>query len=67
MSEIEEKELAELISEAQELGKAVLEAEKSDNQEAYAESRLNWYRFAKGHRRNEYYRKLYAAYYEASV
>lgn len=67
ISEFDEKELAELLNEAVSIGKHLKQAEESEDEEKTAEARIDWYVFAKDHRRKWYYRKLWSAYFKAST
>jgi diadenosine tetraphosphate (Ap4A) HIT family hydrolase len=67
MSDLEEKELAELISEAQEIGKDLKDAEDAGDQEARAEHRQNWVTFFKPLRGGPYEGTVRRAYWEAST
>lgn len=66
MSEIEEKELAELISEAEEIGRNQVQAEDAGDEKVRAEWRQNWTRFFEPLRNGPYEEAVRHAYWEAS-
>lgn len=67
MSEFDEKELAELLSEARELGKNVKAAEDDGQEVERAEWRKLWVEFFKPLRGGPYESEVRRAYWEAST
>lgn len=67
LSEFDEKELAELLSEAVEIGKNVKDSEDAGDDTARAEYRQQWVTFFKPLRGGPYEGEVRRAYWEAST